>query len=169
MTREKTHRTKHKKKKNRIKMNFPKPLIILILLSVIVIIVNSQRTSLDAFVKEYRILRNGLFKFIGRSDTNESYLWNMKRRRVQKPVAKNIQFMCNVNGPGRRSDVTPKSVHRLRPGDIDIVAAIGDSLTAGNGAMAMNIMQVFIENKGVSWSIGGQADWRKYLTVCTKS
>lgn len=56
-------------------------------------------------------------------------------------------------------------MHQLRPGDIDVVGAIGDSLTAGNGAMATNILQVFIENKGVSWSIGGQGTWRKYLTA----
>lgn len=31
--------------------------------------------------------------------------------------------------------------------------------------MATNILQVFIENKGVSWSIGGQGKWQKYLTV----
>lgn len=57
------------------------------------------------------------------------------------------------------------SVHKLRPGDIDIVGAIGDSLTAGNGALATNILQVVIENKGVSWSIGGQGSWHKYLTL----
>lgn len=31
---------------------------------------------------------------------------------------------------------------------------LGDSLTAGNGALATNILQVFVENKGISWSIG---------------
>lgn len=127
---------------------------------------NSQRTSLDKFIIGYRALRYGLFKLIGRSDTDASYLWNMKRRKVQKPFSNDVKFMCDVKGPGRRSIVPPDSVHRLRPGDIDIVAAIGDSLTAGNGAMATNILQVFIENKGVSWSIGGQANWRKFLTVC---
>lgn len=66
---------------------------------------------------------------------------------------------------GGRSTTVPTSVHKLRPGDIDIVSAIGDSLTAGNGALAKNILQVFIENKGVSWSIGGQSRWQKFLTV----
>lgn len=56
-------------------------------------------------------------------------------------------------------------MHRLRPGDIDVIGALGDSLTAGNGALATNVLQVLIENKGVSWSIGGQGTWRKYLTV----
>lgn len=36
---------------------------------------------------------------------------------------------------------------------------------AGNGALATNILQVIIENKGVSWSIGGSATWREFLTV----
>lgn len=84
---------------------------------------------------------------------------------MQKPFSETKSFFCDPNGPGGRSETVPTSVHTLRPGDIDIVGAIGDSLTAGNGAMATNILQVFIENKGVSWSIGGQGTWRKYLTV----
>jgi hypothetical protein len=47
-----------------------------------------------------------------------------------------------------RSAETPNSVHKLRPGDIDIIAAMGDSLTAGNGALATNMMQVSLEYKG---------------------
>lgn len=56
-------------------------------------------------------------------------------------------------------------MHQLRPGDIDIVAAIGDSLTAGNGGLATNIIQVATENKGLSWTIGGQKTWREFLTI----
>lgn len=59
----------------------------------------------------------------------------------------------------------PDSVHQLRPGDIDIVGAMGDSLTAGNGALATNIIQVSTENKGISWTIGGQKTWRQFLTL----
>lgn len=76
-----------------------------------------------------------------------------------------MPFFCDVNGPGARSVVPPQSVHQLKPGDIDIIAAMGDSLTAGNGAMALDILQIFVESKGISWSIGGDADWRKYLTL----
>lgn len=53
-----------------------------------------------------------------------------------------------------RSKTRPTSVHALRPGDIDVVGAMGDSLTAANGAGASNVFQVLIENRGVSWSIG---------------
>lgn len=59
----------------------------------------------------------------------------------------------------------PTSVHRLRPGDIDIVGAIGDSLTAGNGAFAINSVQTTVEGRGVAWSIGGKENWRKFITM----
>jgi hypothetical protein len=36
---------------------------------------------------------------------------------------------CNASGPGHRSSNIPSSVHQLRPGDIDVIAAMGDSLT----------------------------------------
>ncbi|KAL9699948.1 hypothetical protein quinque_003389 [Culex quinquefasciatus] len=55
-----------------------------------------------------------------------------------------------------RSSEVPSSVDKLRPGDIDIVGAIGDSLTAGNGAMATNLLEVIVESKGLSWCNGGQ-------------
>lgn len=75
------------------------------------------------------------------------------------------QFFCDPLGPGGRSPIVPVSVHQLRPGDIDVIGAIGDSLTAGNGALATNVLQVLIENKGVSWSIGGQGTWHRFLTL----
>lgn len=53
----------------------------------------------------------------------------------------------------------------LRPGDIDIVGAIGDSLTAGNGGLATDLMHVFVEFRGVSFPIGGDRTWREYLTI----
>jgi hypothetical protein len=53
----------------------------------------------------------------------------------------------------------------LRPGDIDIVGAIGDSLTAGSGALALDVLQVLLEGRGVSWAIGGQGSWRQFLTI----
>lgn len=55
-------------------------------------------------------------------------------------------------------------MHRLRPGDIDIVAGMGDSLTAGNGIVANNLLHVIHENRGMVWSIGGQGNWLQYVT-----
>ncbi|CAL8290008.1 unnamed protein product [Gadus morhua 'NCC'] len=61
-------------------------------------------------------------------------------------------FTCTNTAP---SDSVPASVHRLRPGDIKVVGAMGDSLTTGFGAKAKNILALFTEYRGVSWSIGG--------------
>lgn len=44
---------------------------------------NAQRTILDKFINEYRALRGTLFKFIGRSDTDSAYIWNLKRQVTQ--------------------------------------------------------------------------------------
>ena len=54
----------------------------------------------------------------------------------------------------KKSETKPKSVHKLKPGDIDVVAAIGDSITAGMGSLGKNIFQVNNEYRGVSFSIG---------------
>lgn len=59
----------------------------------------------------------------------------------------------------------PESVHKLRPGDIDVIAAMGDSLTAGAGIFADNVLHVAIENRGVTATGGGQGTWREYLTL----
>lgn len=39
-----------------------------------------QRTSLDNFIKEYRSFRTGLFNFVGRTDTDATYMWNLRRK-----------------------------------------------------------------------------------------
>ena len=48
----------------------------------------------------------------------------------------------------------PYSVHRLRPGDIRVIAGMGDSITAGTGALAENVKQILTEYVGVSFSVG---------------
>lgn len=50
-------------------------------------------------------------------------------------------------------------------GDIDVVAALGDSLTAASGASSIRFSDLFIENRGLSWSIGGQWNWRNASTL----
>ncbi|XP_033106390.1 phospholipase B1, membrane-associated-like [Anneissia japonica] len=47
------------------------------------------------------------------------------------------------------------AAHRVRPADIKVVGAIGDSITAANGAGACTVPGVAIEYRGRSWSIGG--------------
>ncbi|XP_011882065.1 PREDICTED: phospholipase B1, membrane-associated-like isoform X2 [Vollenhovia emeryi] len=83
--------------------------------------------------------------------------------KVQTPIPDYVPFPCNV--ADGRSPKVPESVHKLRPGDIDVIAAMGDSLTAGAGIFASNVLQVIIENRGVTATGGGQGTWREYLTV----
>ncbi|XP_076647791.1 phospholipase B1, membrane-associated isoform X1 [Halictus rubicundus] len=66
---------------------------------------------------------------------------------------------------GGRSSEVPTSVDRLRPGDIDIIGGMGDSLTAGNAIFAKNIFEIAIESRGASGSSGGQGTWRTYTTL----
>lgn len=67
-----------------------------------------------------------------------------------------MTFPCiNRTAPGvGRSVERPTSVHRLRPGDIDVIGAMGDSLVAGNGALEEWALGTMIENRGVSWCAG---------------
>ncbi|CAB3360301.1 Hypothetical predicted protein [Cloeon dipterum] len=72
--------------------------------------------------------------------------------RTQQRFPKIMHLPCdNVQ---MRSDKVPISVHQLRPGDIDVVAALGDSLIAGNGAMEEFAMGTLFEHRGVSWCAG---------------
>ncbi|XP_078664456.1 phospholipase B1, membrane-associated-like [Branchiostoma floridae x Branchiostoma belcheri] len=67
--------------------------------------------------------------------------------------------------PVQYSSTTPTSVHQLRPSDIDVVAALGDSITAANGALASNVLEVLTEYRGASWSIGGDGSLESTVTL----
>ncbi|XP_050427223.1 phospholipase B1, membrane-associated-like [Adelges cooleyi] len=89
--------------------------------------------------------------------------WARTNNKTQKAVPEAIEFPCKTNGT--RSMTTPTSVHQIRPGDIDIIGSIGDSLTAGYGTLSRNLPEVLIEERGLSWSGGGEGTWREYLTL----
>ncbi|XP_012993938.2 phospholipase B1, membrane-associated isoform X2 [Esox lucius] len=73
---------------------------------------------------------------------------------------------CTDRGP---SNSPPTSVHALRPGDIKVVAAVGDSLTAGNGvgsgSSVTNLLDVLTQYRGLSWSIGGDGNLSTVTTL----
>ena len=60
---------------------------------------------------------------------------------------------------------TPTTVHRLTPKDIQIVAALGDSTTSGFGARSSSLIDLFVEFRGISWSIGGDGSVERVLTL----
>jgi len=73
-----------------------------------------------------------------------------------------VPFNCTIYGP---SPQNPTSVHQLRPADIKVVAALGDSITAGFGALSWTLLTVFTEYRGVSWSVGGDDDVSQFITM----
>ncbi|PSN51394.1 hypothetical protein C0J52_04439 [Blattella germanica] len=87
--------------------------------------------------------------------------------KFQEHILESRDFPCPTgpDTPGARSPTRPTSVHELRPADIDVIGAMGDSLSAANGAAAANLVEVYIENRGMSWSIGGESTWRQYITL----
>ncbi|XP_069055272.1 phospholipase B1, membrane-associated isoform X2 [Lepisosteus oculatus] len=74
------------------------------------------------------------------------------------------ELLCSDRRP---SDTSPSSVHSLRPGDVRVVAAVGDSLTAGNGVGAApnNLLDVLKQYRGLSWSIGGEETLNTVTTL----
>jgi len=75
------------------------------------------------------------------------------------------EMPCEDLGP---SPSPPTTVHTLRPGDIKVVGAIGDSLTAGNGVGSKNqnnILDVLRQYRGLSWSIGGDENLTTVTTL----
>jgi len=72
-------------------------------------------------------------------------------------------FLCTQNlNP---SSSVPSSVHRLRPADINVIGALGDSITAGYGADAKTLLTDTIEYRGFSWSMGIQQPITQMATM----
>ncbi|KAF7994796.1 hypothetical protein HCN44_004268 [Aphidius gifuensis] len=83
--------------------------------------------------------------------------------RRQRSISQQVPFPCDTkNG---RSLKIPSDVNRLKIGDIDVIAGLGDSLVAASGALEEFAIGTFIEARGVSWCAGGQGNWRTYFTV----
>ncbi|XP_072939764.1 phospholipase B1, membrane-associated-like [Epargyreus clarus] len=105
------------------------------------------------------------------SFVNLSNVWDVhypSRRsnvRRQRAIPPDTPFPCESAIPWGKSKQKPTSVHKLRPGDIDVVAAIGDSLVAGSGALEEFALGAIIEYRGVSWCAGGDSTWREFLTL----
>jgi len=68
---------------------------------------------------------------------------------------------------GVKFEGTPKtaSVHTLRPQDISVIGALGDSITAANGADAEYLPGVAKTYRGVSWSVGGDGTIDDTMTL----
>uniref|UniRef100_A0A914DAB6 Phospholipase B1, membrane-associated n=1 Tax=Acrobeloides nanus TaxID=290746 RepID=A0A914DAB6_9BILA len=63
------------------------------------------------------------------------------------------------------SKTIPTNVHAVRPADIKLVMALGDSLTAGNGADATEIFQILIQYRGLAFLAGGDKGLDQHITI----
>ncbi|XP_077008603.1 phospholipase B1, membrane-associated [Tamandua tetradactyla] len=88
-------------------------------------------------------------------NSNYTLRWPKDRETLQEREGAEVR--CPDMGP---SHTIPTSVHRLKPADIKVIGALGDSLTAGNGAGSKprDILDVFTQYRGLSWSVGGDQD-----------
>lgn len=69
---------------------------------------------------------------------------------------------------GYECDLTasePQTIHELSPEFVDVVAAMGDSITAAFGALSSNIIEVAKQYRGVSWTIGGDGTLEEIATL----
>ena len=80
--------------------------------------------------------------------------------REQEKFIPQVKFPCHLH----KSPVVPDRVDRLRPGDVTVIAAMGDSLIAGNGALENTALGSFIESRGVSWA-AGTLHYKIYVTL----
>ncbi|KFV11665.1 Phospholipase B1, membrane-associated, partial [Tauraco erythrolophus] len=72
------------------------------------------------------------------------------------------QLLCEDRSP---SFPPATSVHSLKPADVKIIAALGDSLTAGTGIASDSLLDLGTEYRGLSWSIGGDASLENVTTL----
>ncbi|XP_062896749.1 phospholipase B1, membrane-associated isoform X2 [Mobula hypostoma] len=95
-----------------------------------------------------------------RTFKNSNYTYQGADPTAAPPQNWGSDLSCVENQP---SEAVPTSVHKIRPADIKVTAALGDSITAGFGARAKNLFELRTEYRGISWSIGGD----KTLEVVT--
>ncbi|KAJ8290363.1 hypothetical protein GJAV_G00011900 [Gymnothorax javanicus] len=71
-------------------------------------------------------------------------------------------FQCPDMSP---SPTNPSSVEQVKAADIRAIAALGDSLTTAIGANASSVLEIPIEYRQVSFSIGGYGTFQDVITL----
>ncbi|KAF6105529.1 phospholipase B1 [Phyllostomus discolor] len=96
--------------------------------------------------------------------SNSDYLPTLTNLHEKSEVTDGAEIRCLDKDP---SDRIPTSVHRLKAADIKVIGALGDSLTAGNGAGSRpgDILDVFTQYRGLSWSVGGDGNLSTVTTL----
>jgi len=65
----------------------------------------------------------------------------------------------------RPSREIPTNVNAVRPADIKVVAALGDSLTSANGAGAEDPVAIILQYRGLAFQIGGDKNLSTHVTI----
>uniref|UniRef100_A0A8D2E115 Phospholipase B1, membrane-associated n=1 Tax=Sciurus vulgaris TaxID=55149 RepID=A0A8D2E115_SCIVU len=95
---------------------------------------------------------------------NSNYQNRMLQPQGKLEMREGTEIICPDKDP---SNTVPTSVHRLKPADIKVIGAMGDSLTAANGAGSKpgDIFDVLTQYRGLSWSVGGDENIRTVTTL----
>ncbi|KAK6765520.1 hypothetical protein RB195_025434 [Necator americanus] len=65
----------------------------------------------------------------------------------------------------KASKKIPRNVNSVRPADIKLVMAMGDSLTAANGAGAEDPLGVVLQYRGLAFQAGGDKSLDEHATI----
>ncbi|XP_045185394.2 phospholipase B1, membrane-associated-like [Mercenaria mercenaria] len=105
--------------------------------------------------------------FIRRQAENETFVRLFEKHMSQfqdndKNLRKSSTFGCRAfPQPAQKTS----SVHKLRPMDVKVIGALGDSITAGTGITAKTVLGLLQENRGLSWSVGGDKSINEQQTI----
>ncbi|XP_026276110.1 phospholipase B1, membrane-associated-like [Frankliniella occidentalis] len=123
-------------------------------------------SMLPANVAQFRQSRRQVWRMLNFMRPPMPQLWRVlqSQNRLQPQLGPSVPFPCPLDGQSR-SPSRPSSVHRLRPGDVDVVGAIGDSMTAASGELALGPFDVSLEDRGHAFVTGGWGSWRSSTTL----
>ncbi|KAM3675304.1 phospholipase B1, membrane-associated [Ammospiza maritima maritima] len=104
------------------------------------------------------------YMFTYRNSNYSSSLRTSNHRETLQERSYGTNIPCPDRDP---SDTVPVSVHNLKPADIQVIAAVGDSITAGNGAGSRphDVLDVLTQYRGLSWSVGGNENISTVTTL----
>ena len=119
---------------------------------------NQKKPIDDKFYKFWK--RNVLEKIL-KFDYDSWFKRFVRFHQESLEAAVGSHFTC----PAISKHETPTTVHRLTPSDIKIIAALGDSVTTGFGARSKSIVDLFVEFRDISWSIGGKGKLEEATTL----
>lgn len=92
----------------------------------------------------------------------EQHLHNFKDHTQNLKASNSAPFPCQAL-PQPKTKAT--SVHRLTPMDVKVIAAMGDSITAGTGIEADTVTGLLKQDRGLSWSVGGDDSIKDVVTL----